>query len=77
MMKAVLPVGRTGLSIAAGYAGLLALFIVPAPLALGLGIWAAVDLRNHPEKSGLGRAIFAIITGVIGSAVLALIAFAR
>lgn len=73
-LKFVLPVGRTPLSIIAGYAGLLALFILPAPLALGLGIWAVIDLKNKPEMSGAGRAWFAIIAGAIGSVLLALMA---
>jgi hypothetical protein len=72
-MRIMLPVGRTGLSIVAGYLGLLALFVAPAPLALAFGIWAAVDLKKHPEKSGMGRAIFAIVTGALGSALLAVL----
>ena len=64
----LLPVGRSGLSIAAGYAGLFALLCFPAPLALALGIWAVVDLRKHPGKRGMGRALFGIVMGVIGTA---------
>ena len=37
-MRMLLPVGRSGLAIAAGYAGLFALLILPAPLALLLGL---------------------------------------
>jgi sugar phosphate permease len=72
-MRVMLPVGRTGLSIVAGYLGLLALFVVPAPLALAVGIWALVDLKEHPDKSGMGRAIFAIVMGALGSIALALL----
>ena len=70
-MRMVLPVGRSGLAIAAGYAGLFALLLFPAPLALVLGILAIVDIRRNPEKHGMGRAIFAVITGGLGTALLA------
>ena len=58
---------RSGVAIAAGYAGLLAVLCFPAPLALLLGIWAVRDLRKHPEKHGMGRAIFGIAMGVLGT----------
>ena len=61
------------LGIVAGYVGLLALLVVPAPLALAVGIWALFDLKKHPGKSGMGRAIFAIVMGALGSIVLALL----
>ncbi len=60
-LRWLLPVGRSGFAIAAGYLALFAL--VPflgylAYLFAGLAIW---DLRRHPEKSGWGRVIFAFI----------------
>src|SRR4051812_36603166 len=70
-MRWLLPVGRSGLAIAAGYAGLFALIVLPAPVALVLGVLAALDLRRHPSKHGWGRTIFAIVTGLLGTAVLA------
>lgn len=73
-MRALLPVGRTPLSIIAGYVGLLSFLVVPAPLALILGIVAVVDLKRQPGKHGLGRAIFAIVMGGLGT--VALIALA-
>lgn len=69
-MRMLLPVGRSGLAIAAGYAGLFALLVVPAPLALLLGILAVRDLRKNPTKHGMGRAVFGIITGAIGTGLL-------
>ena len=64
----LLPTGRTGASIAAGYVGLVALFLWAfGPIALGLGIWAwrtsGVDGKAH----GRGRAVFAMIAGAFGS----------
>jgi len=67
VMRMLLPVGRSGLAIAAGYAGLFAVLILPAPIALLLGVLAVRDLRRHPEKHGMGRAVFALIMGGLGT----------
>jgi hypothetical protein len=88
-MRMILPVGRSGLAIAAGYAGLFSilcflapiafgyagLFSIlcfPAPIALILGILAVIDIKRHPEKHGMGRAVFAMLTGGLFSALLVL-----
>ena len=70
-MRLLLPVGRSPLAIIAGYLGLISLIILPAPLALLFGILAVVDIRRHPEKHGMGRAIFGIVMGALGTIVLA------
>jgi hypothetical protein len=77
-VRLLLPVGRSGYAIAAGYAALFALFLViPAPFALIFGIMAIRDIKRHPEKHGLGRAWFGIIVGTIITAlVLAFMVFA-
>jgi predicted acyltransferase len=69
-VRMLLPVGRSGLAIAAGYAGLFAFLVVPAPLALLLGILAVRDLKKNPKKHGMGRAVFGIITGALGTGLL-------
>ena len=66
----LLPVGRSGLAIAAGYAGLFSILMFPAPIAVLLGILAILDIRRNPEKHGMGRAVFALIMGGIFSVVL-------
>lgn len=53
-LRWLVPVQRSGWAIAAGYAGLFGLVIVPAPIALVLGILALRDLGAHPEKHGRG-----------------------
>ena len=73
----MLPVGRSWVAILAGYAGLCALVIYPAPIALALGVLAVLHLRRHRELHGLGRAIFAIATGLLGTLVLILILLKR
>jgi hypothetical protein len=72
-IRLLLPVGRSGIAIAAGYAGLFALVCFPAPIALGLGIWALRDLKNHPDKHGKGRAVFGIVMGALGTLGLVLL----
>lgn len=63
-MRMVMPVGRSGLAIAAGYLGLVSVVIpFAAPVALVVGILALRDLRRHPEKHGMGRAIFGVVMG--------------
>lgn len=65
-MHWMVPVGRSGVSIAAGYVGLFALVIWPlAPVAIGLGIWGLRKARTGGH--GSGRCIFAIVAGVIGA----------
>ena len=64
-IRMLLPVGRSGLAIVAGYAGLFAILLVPAPIALLLGILAIRDLRNNPHKHGMGRAVFGVVMGSI------------
>jgi hypothetical protein len=72
-MRALLPVGRTALAIIAGYLGLGAIFCVPAPIALGVGIWAILDLKKKPGMHGMGRAVFGVVTGAIGTIALVVI----
>jgi hypothetical protein len=72
-LRALLPVGRTPLAIVAGYLGLGALFCIPAPIALAVGIWAVIDLKKRPGMHGMGRAVFGIVAGAIGT--LAMVAW--
>ena len=63
--RLALPVGRTPLSIIAGYLGLLSFLVILAPISLIVGILAIRDLKAHPDKHGLGRAWFGTIMGGI------------
>ena len=63
----IVPLGRSWQSIVAGYLGLVGLVLWPlAPVAAGLGAWAMVKARSGGH--GRGRAVFAIVTGVAGTA---------
>ena len=69
-MRLLLPVGRSAWAIAAGYLGLMSVMCVPAPLALFCGIMAVREMRRDPSKHGMSRAIFGIVMGGIGTALL-------
>jgi GYF domain 2/Domain of unknown function (DUF4190) len=62
-MRVLLPVGRSPWAIVAGYLGLFSVLLLPAPLAIVFGLVAIRDIRKHPEKHGMGRAIFALVMG--------------
>ena len=65
--------GRRGWAIAAGYVAIVAAFCwLLAPIALGMGVWALVDIKRHGGL-GQGRAWFAIATGGVGTLLLLLI----
>jgi hypothetical protein len=66
-MEAILPVNRSGLAIAAGYAGLFSILLVFAPIALVLGVLALRDLSSKPTVAGRGRAWFGIVAGALGT----------
>jgi hypothetical protein len=72
----LLPVGRSGWAIAAGYLGLISVLILPGPLALLCGILALRDIRRHPNKGGMGRAIFGLVMGGLATGLLALVLIA-
>jgi uncharacterized protein DUF4339/uncharacterized protein DUF4190 len=69
-MRMLLPVGRSGWAIAAGYLGLFSVLGIFAPPAVICGLLAIRDIRQHPEKHGLGRAWFGIVMGILGSTAL-------
>jgi hypothetical protein len=77
LMRAILPVGRSGWAIAAGYLGLFAVLMLPAPFALATGVIAIVDIRKHPDRHGMGRAIFGVVMGVLFSAILVALLVSR
>lgn len=79
-VRMLLPVGRSIWAIIAGYLGLFAVLLLPAPFALLTGVLAVRDIRKsrdtpHP-KHGMGRAIFGIIMGTLGSIILAMVTIA-
>ena len=62
--RMLLPVGRSGWAIAAGYVALFGIVIFPlAPLGGVLALLAVRDIRRHPQRHGMGRAVFALVIG--------------
>ena len=61
----VAPINVSVWAIFAGYAGLFSILLAPAPIALILGIIALLRIRAKPHLTGRGRAIFAIVMGII------------
>ena len=71
-VRMLVPVGRSGWAIAAGYLAFFSVLIIPAPFALIAGIIALVDIKKHPDKHGKGRAIFGLIMGLLFTSLLLL-----
>lgn len=74
-MRMLLPVGRSGWAIAAGYLGLISVLMIPAPLAILTGVLAILEIRRNPKKHGMGRAIFGLVMGVLFTTLLLLLLF--
>lgn len=68
-MRMLIPVGRSPWAIIAGYLGLFSVLIFPAPFALILGVIAIIDIRKN-NSHGMGRAIFGILMGILGTGFL-------
>lgn len=70
--RVLLPVGRPGSAIAAGYFGLFALFpflgFIAGPMAIVCGYLALRTIKANPDLAGKGRAWFGIIAGSLGTA---------
>lgn len=63
--KWLLPVGRSGLAIAAGYLGLFSLVGIFAPISIIVSVLALRDLERRPALLGRGRAIFGLVMGIL------------
>jgi len=69
-MRWILPVGRSGWAIAAGYLGLFSVLGVVAPIAIIVSMVAISDIKSNPHKHGMGRAVFGLIMGILGTLLL-------
>ena len=73
-VRVLLPVGRSGWAIAAGYFGLFSLIVFPAPIALILSIIAIRDIKKSKNtdkpKYGMGRAVFGLVMGILGTIII-------
>lgn len=64
-LRWVLPVGRSGWAIAAGYLGIFSLLVIFAPFAVLAGVLGLREIKKNPRLGGRGRAIFGIVMGGI------------
>jgi hypothetical protein len=75
-MRMLLPVGRSGWAIASGYLGLFSFFpcigVVTGIAAVITGLVALRDIKQNPQRHGLGRAWFGIIAGILFTIVWAI-----
>jgi len=71
-MRMILPVGRSGWAIAAGYLGLISVLLFPAPFAVLCSVIAMSQLKKNPKLHGMGRAIFGLVMGIGGTLLLLL-----
>ena len=62
-LRYIIPIGRSGWAIAAGYLGLLSPIPFVGIRALVLGVVAVRSIKRHPGQMGLGRAWFGIVAG--------------
>jgi hypothetical protein len=67
VLRLLLPVGRSGWAIAAGYAGLFSVTLVLAPIAVVLAVIAIRHLGRNPKLFGMGRAVFGLVMGILGT----------
>jgi Domain of unknown function (DUF4190) len=69
-VKWLIPIGRSGWAVAAGYLGLLACFpyvgLLFGILAVITGILALRHAKRNPKMGGRGRAYFGIVFGCVG-----------
>jgi hypothetical protein len=73
-LRFVVPLNPSHWAIAAGYLGLFSVLGVFAPFALICSVLAVRDIRRNPGKTGIGRAYFGIVMGIVGLVVLGAIA---
>lgn len=76
-LQYLVPIGRSGWAIAAGYLAFFSLLVIPAPFALFCGIMALRDIKKNPDKLGKPRAIFGIVLGTLGTLALLAIILAK
>lgn len=73
-MRMLVPIGRSGWAIAAGYLGLISVLLLPAPVAIAVSLVAIGDVRKSradpKPRRGMGRAVFGLIMGVLGTIAL-------
>jgi len=75
-VRLLIPVGRSLWAVAAGYLGLFSFVILPAPFSLLVSLVAIRKIKESRQTAtplyGMGRAMFGLVMGIIGSLFLLL-----
>lgn len=66
-LQYVVPVNTSAICIVAGYLGLFSVLSFPAPFAILTGYLGLRDIKTNPGLGGKGRAIFALVMGILFS----------
>jgi len=76
-MRALVPVGRSGYAIAAGYLGLLGIIVPLLGVVAIVMAWKGMkEIQQDPEKTGMGRVWVGFICGGIGTLISLMIIIA-
>src|SRR5688500_12547319 len=76
-MRWPIPMARSGWAIAAGYLGLFSFFGgFLGPIAIIVSIVAIRDIKKHPDRHGMGRAVFGLVCGILGTIILVFVLIA-
>ncbi|MBC7581447.1 hypothetical protein H7097_01085 [Aeromicrobium sp.] len=70
----IIPLNTSGVAIAAGYVALFSILIIPAPIAIILGVLGLREVKKHPGLHGKFRSLFAIAAGGTVSLFVAVLA---
>ena len=54
-----------------GYLGLISVLGFPAPISVIVSFVAIRDINAHPDRHGMGRAVFGLVMGILGCLILA------
>ncbi|HMJ78817.1 MAG TPA: hypothetical protein VK507_22730 [Iamia sp.] len=74
--RLLLPAGRSGWAIIAGYLGLVGWLVFPlGPFAVITAELGRREIKQHPRRHGMGRVVVGYIGGAIGTALLVWVIF--
>ena len=65
VVEALIPVNRTGWSIASGYLGLFSVLPFIGIVAIIISCIAFYDFKRRPNRHGRGRAVFGLVMGIL------------
>jgi hypothetical protein len=69
MIIALFFIEQPGMQMISEHLWVLSLLMVPAPLAFLFGLMAVMEIKRNPQKLGIIRAVFGIVSGALFTAV--------